>query len=185
MKELSHNILDIVQNSITARASQVNIEITADTNNDSLSIVITDDGCGIDEKTLISITDPFTTSRTTRKVGMGLPLLKQTCEDTGGNLTITSQLNVGTQLCAKYVLSSLDRLPLGDVDETMVALLISAPNIRFVLGYSINGERFCFDTDELREQIGYDQSYSIQILEVVKEYILNGINEINGGRNKL
>lgn len=117
MQTLSDHILDIAQNSIRAQASRVEIDLQENATEDSLVITIKDNGCGMDEAIVAKVTDPFFTSRTVRKVGLGIPLFKQNAEATGGNLKIESKTGEGTIIEAKFGLSHWDRPPMGDIAE--------------------------------------------------------------------
>lgn len=113
MRELSLNILDIAQNSISAGASLITIEVSEDTREHLLSLTVSDNGCGMDEETLRNVCDPFFTTRTTRKVGMGIPLFRLAAEQTGGSFEITSEKGVGTSTKAVFHSDSIDFTPLG------------------------------------------------------------------------
>ena len=119
MKELSLHILDIAQNSVKAGATLIQITIEEDTVADTLRITVADNGCGMDKDLLQRVRDPFTTTRTTRKVGMGIPLLEAAAVQCGGGLDIQSQPGVGTTLTAWFGLSHIDRAPVGDMPGTM------------------------------------------------------------------
>ena len=131
MKDLSSHMMDIVQNSIRAEASWIQIRICEDPEADLFLIEIQDNGCGMDEATLARVRDPFFTSRTVRKVGLGIPLLQQNAERTGGKVSIVSQPGQGTTLTARFGHSHLDRPPLGDVAETLTLLAAANPAIHF------------------------------------------------------
>ena len=154
MKELSLNILDIVENSTKAKAEIVEITII-DKNND-FSITIKDNGTGMSEETLRSVSDPFYTTRTTRKVGMGIPLFRFAAEQTGGSLTISSRYidespaDHGTTLTAIFDKSHIDFTPLGDIISTMVTLIQGHPNVDFVLHHQLEDKIIMLDTRELR-----------------------------------
>ena len=114
MPEISLNILDVAENSTRAKASLVEITVDTDVAADTLTVVIKDDGCGMTEEQVAQVIDPFYTSRTTRKVGLGVPFFKYAAESTGGSFFIRSQVGVGTVVTAVFVLSHIDRMPLGD-----------------------------------------------------------------------
>ena len=118
MQELSLNILDIAENSVKAGASLITVAVCYRPAADRLTVTITDDGCGMDAETVHKVTDPFYTTRTTRRVGMGLPLWKMAAEMTGGAMTVESAPGVGTTVTAVFGLSHIDRLPLGDLPQT-------------------------------------------------------------------
>ena len=128
MKDLSMHIMDIAQNSISASADIIEVEISENAETDLYQIVISDNGKGMTAEYAARVTDPYVTSRTTRKVGLGLPLLKQNAERTGGSMTIKSTVNKGTIVTAKFSLCNFDRPPLGDIAGTMV--LLAAANYK-------------------------------------------------------
>jgi len=132
MKELSLNILDITENSVKAKATLT--EIIIDESDELLSLTIRDNGTGMSEEIVRSVTNPFYTTRTTRKVGMGLPLLKMAAEQTGGTLKITSsdkKGESGTRLVATFDTKSIDCMPLGDIVSTVCVLIAGSPDIDF------------------------------------------------------
>ena len=154
MKELSLNILDVAENSVKAGAALTQILLTEQGN--VLTIEIVDDGCGMDEDVVRAVTDPFFTTRTTRKVGMGIPLLKLACEQTGGGLTISSvtqeadPIGHGTHVTARFVTDHIDFTPLGDVVATVLTLIQGHPERDFVFRHEGNGLFVDLDTRELR-----------------------------------
>ncbi len=154
MKELSLHILDIVQNSVAAGAKLITLDLTEDVNTDLLEFSIKDDGCGMTEETLKKVTDPFTTGRTTRRVGLGIPLLKAAAELTGGGLELTSEPGVGTTVTARFVYDSIDRQPLGNMAETILGIIISYENIDFVYYHRVNEKEFTIDTREIKGILG-------------------------------
>lgn len=154
MKELSLHILDIVQNSVAAGARLIMLDLIEDVNTDLLEFSIKDDGCGMTEETLKKVTDPFTTGRTTRRVGLGIPLLKAAAELTGGGLELTSEPGVGTTVTARFVYDSIDRQPLGNMAETMLGLITSYENIDFVYYHRVNEKEFTIDTREIKGILG-------------------------------
>lgn len=127
MPEISLNILDVAENSTRAGASLVEITVDADTVSDRLTIVIKDNGCGMTREQVSQVTDPFFTSRTTRKVGLGVPFFKYAAESTGGSFSIESRLGEGTEVTAVFVLSHIDRMPLGDITSTIHTLMYTTP----------------------------------------------------------
>lgn len=154
MKELSLHILDIVQNSVAAGAKFITLDLIEDVNTDLLEFSIKDDGCGMTEETLKKVTDPFTTGRTTRRVGLGIPLLKAAAELTGGGLELTSEPGVGTTITARFVYDSIDRQPLGNMAETILGLITSYENIDFVYYHRVNEKEFTIDTREIKGILG-------------------------------
>ena len=132
MEDLSLHILDVVENSIAAGASKIEIKITEDQASDLLVIEIKDDGRGMDKETLDQVLDPFYTTRTTRRVGMGLSLLAQSAEESNGKFKIVSEVGKGTELKATFQYSHIDRKPMGDLKTTFITLLMSYPEINFI-----------------------------------------------------
>ncbi|MDO4543526.1 MAG: ATP-binding protein [Clostridia bacterium] len=152
MKELSLNILDIAQNSIKAGASLV--EIGIEERGSSIEICVTDNGCGMSEEFLRTVTDPFSTSRTTRKVGMGLPLLKLAAEQTGGELEIFSKVGEGTKVKATFNKDHIDCAPLGDVIGTVITLIQGSPDIDFDFSHRTDKGEAALDTRLMRKILG-------------------------------
>ncbi len=173
MRELSLNILDIAQNSITANASLITIEIAENTVEHTLLIGIYDNGKGMSETQVKSVIDPFFTTRTTRKVGMGIPLFKMAAEQTGGNLEIESELGVGTQIRAIFKTDSVDFTPLGDVASTIQMLITMNTDRDFVYKHKVDKKEFVCDTRELKAILGDVplDTYEVSqwILEFIKE----------------
>ncbi len=182
MKELSLNILDITQNSVKANATQIDITLKESVSRDIVSINITDDGCGMSEELLNSVIDPFVTTRTTRKVGLGIPLLRQLTIDTEGSFDIHSTLGEGTKVYADFRLSHLDRPPIGDISSTIVTLISSAPDIRFVYTHSTDVGEFRVDTDEIKAQLDGIPINEPEILVWLGGYITENIDTIEGGK---
>ena len=153
MRELADNILDIAQNSISAKASLVEIDVTVCHERNVVSLCFKDDGCGMNEETVKSVTDPFYTTRKTRKVGLGIPLLKLSCEQTGGSLSITSSIDEdchGTTVKAVFLMNHIDFTPLGDVTSSIVTLIQGHPDTDFLFRHSTERGEVELDTRELR-----------------------------------
>ena len=154
MRELSLNVLDIAQNSISANASLVEIELIESTENHDLLIGIYDNGKGMTPKQTESVLDPFFTTRTTRKVGMGIPLFKFAAEMTGGRLEIESKVGVGTKVRAYFKTDHLDFTPVGDMTSTMISLITMNLHIDFLYRRKIDEKEFTVDTRQLKEILG-------------------------------
>ena len=173
MRELSLNILDIAQNSITANASLITVEVAENTVDHSLLIGIYDNGKGMSEEQVKSVIDPFFTTRTTRKVGMGIPLFKMAAEQTGGSLEIKSEIGIGTEIRAIFKTDSVDFTPLGDVASTIQMLITMNTDRDFVYKHSVNEKEFICDTRELKAILGDVplDTYEVSqwILEFIKE----------------
>ena len=148
MEDLSLHILDIAENSIAAEAKTIEIKIDENKENDLLTIEIKDNGKGMDEQSVKMALDPFFTTRTTRRVGLGLPLLAQAARQSEGDFELTSTPNKGTTVKATFRLSHVDRQPMGDVAQTMQTLIAGHPDIDFVYELKKNGSAYRFDTRE-------------------------------------
>jgi len=179
LRELALHILDIAENSIAAGASQVAICIRKDTRNDELVISVKDNGQGMDDELIAKVMDPFITSRTTRKVGLGIPLLKQAANACNGDLTIQSQLGKGTLLTAKFQECHIDRMPIGNLADTFLTLLLGTPEVNWVLDYQVNDEIFHFDDTEVKEVLDGMSLTDYRVIEYLTNTIQNGINNIN------
>ena len=176
MKELSLNILDIVENSTKAGASLV--EIALQETEDALVITVRDNGCGMSEETCRSALDPFYTTRTTRSVGMGIPLFKMMAEQTGGSLCLESksreehQENSGTVIRATFNKNHIDFTPLGDVVSTVLTLIQGHPETDFYYTHTSPHFEVLLDTRELREVLGDDVSLAeYEVIQWIKEYL--------------
>ena len=174
MKELSLNILDVAKNSVTAGAENIEISLLTDAEG-MLTLTIKDNGCGMTEETLKNVTDPFYTTRTTRKVGLGLPLLKLAAEQTGGYLKISSSRDEkthGTQLCAVFDTKSIDFMPVGDIISTVCILIAGSPDIDFLFTDVSPSVSVRLDTSELRAVLGEGISLAEPEIQVwISEYL--------------
>ena len=148
MEDLSLHILDIAENSITASAKRIEIRIDEDQAKDLLTIEIKDDGKGMDEQTLKKVLDPFFTTRTTRRVGLGLSLLAQAARESDGKIELDSKPGGGTTIRASFRYSHLDRKPMGDIDETLQTLVVGHPGIDFLYEHKKDNSIYRFDTRE-------------------------------------
>ena len=173
MRELSLNILDVAQNSITAGASLITIEVTENTVDKTMLIGIYDNGKGMSDEQVKSVIDPFFTTRTTRKVGMGIPLFKMAAEQTGGGLEIESEIGVGTNVRASFKTDSVDFTPLGDIASTVQMLITMNTDRDFVYKHTVNEKEFIADTREIKGILGDVplDTYEVSqwILEFIKE----------------
>lgn len=175
MKELSLNILDIAENSAKAGAKNIRIELTE---TDTLLIItVSDDGCGMKPDLLQSVVDPFTTTRTTRKVGLGIPLFKLAAEQTGGTLTIVSRhvsvfpAEHGTVVTARFYKNHIDCAPLGDTVSTMLTLVQGHPDIDFLFVHTVPGRTVRLDTKEMRKVLLNVPLNSYEVLQWISEYL--------------
>ena len=176
MFELSLHILDLVQNAISAGASLIRIEITIE--GDFLTIVIADDGCGMSPELLARVASPFATTRTTRKVGLGIPMFKQLAESCDGSFSLSSKVGVGTTLKAIFRRDHVDLPPLGDLSGTMRSLILGAgEKSDFLLIYRVEEDAFTFDTREIKTALGGMPLCEPEILTWIGQYLKEGIAE--------
>ncbi|MDR3289555.1 MAG: ATP-binding protein [Peptococcaceae bacterium] len=174
MKELALNILDIAQNSIAAGANQIAIAVRESVAADRLTISVKDNGCGMEPEFLAKVTDPFTTTRKTRKVGMGIPLLKMEAEMSGGELRIESEKGKGTSLTACFKRSHIDRPPLGDVAGTFMVLIQGAPNLEFTYTRETDRGAFQFSTAQVRALLDGVPLSEPDVLAWIRGYVEEG-----------
>jgi len=153
MEELSLHILDIVENSINAGADRITVKIIIDRIMDLFKIEIVDNGKGMDATTVKQVIDPFFTTKPERKTGLGLPLLAQAAESCGGKVIVNSQLEIGTTVTATFRYAHIDRQPLGNIDETLLALIISHPEIHFIYQYENRVKNIYLDTEEMKKKL--------------------------------
>ena len=179
MRELALHILDIAQNSITAGAARVEIGIVEDLPADTLTVTIKDDGCGMTPEFLSKVTDPFTTKRTTRGVGLGIPLFKLAAENTGGSFGIESEVGRGTCVTAVFGYSHIDRQPLGNMAETMLGMITSYEDVTFVYRHAVNGKVFEVDTSELKNVLGDVPFSTPDVYMWLSEFLSEGEEELN------
>lgn len=178
MKELSLHILDIVENSIKARASLIELIIDEDLAKDTLSIEVKDNGVGMSKEVLEKVINPFYTTRTTRKVGLGIPLLKENAERCRGFLKIISQEGRGTQILAEFQHSNIDRPPLGNLADTIVAIVNNELMQEFILKRIYNGTSYSLDTREIKQVLEVDSLAESDILLWIKDYINTNEKEL-------
>ena len=179
MRELSLHILDIAENSVSAGGSRVEVSVIEETVNDRLSIVISDNGKGMDAETVSRVLDPFVTSRTTRKVGLGLPLLKAAAEGCNGELTIESEPGVGTTVQVSFQHSHIDRMPLGDLAETWLTLLLGSPEVNWVFYYQVDDAIFFIDDLELKRELEGISITEPGVIRIIRELIRDGIDSVS------
>lgn len=178
MKELSLHILDIVQNSIKAGASLIELYIVEKTNDNIFSIKIKDDGCGMDEETLKNVINPFFTTRTTRKVGLGIPLLQEAALRCNGKFNIESKKGVGTNLLCSFERNSIDRAPLGDISSTIMTIVNSLENCEFIFIHEFDEKSYDFSTIKIKEILEENDLRGSDILLWIKEYIEESTKEL-------
>lgn len=178
MNELSLYLLDIVQNSIKADSKNITITITEDTLEDLLTIEVIDDGKGMSEETLKKVTDPFFTSRTTRRVGLGIPIFKELCETCLGSFHIESKETKGTRLIGTLKHSNIDRPPMGNIVDTIYTLMINDEEVEIVYNHLFNNKKFTLDTKEIKQILDGVSFKQIDIMMWIKDYIKEGLRFI-------
>jgi hypothetical protein len=178
MLELSMHILDLVQNSLAAQASRVEIGVREDWAKDLLTIEVRDNGRGIPGGLTRQVTDPFFTSRTTREVGLGLPLLKEAAERCCGHLEVQSQEGRGTTILASFQLDHFDRAPLGDMGETLGVLISGNPGVDFLYEHRVGGATYRLETGEMREVLGPVGLDDPAVLSFVRQDVQMGLKRI-------
>ena len=172
------HILDIVQNSISAGATLVTLTVDESPAEDLLTIAVGDNGRGMTPEQVSRLSDPFFTSRTTRKVGMGIPLLMDSARQSGGDVRIESEPGKGTEVTAVFGYSNIDRPPLGDVANALMLLVSSNPALDFLFTYRYNGDEYLFDTVDVREILGDDALKDLTIIRNLEEMIKDNMREI-------
>lgn len=183
MKELSLNVLDIAKNSVKAGAE--NIEIILDETAEKLTLIIKDNGCGMSKETVENVMNPFYTTRTTRNVGLGVPLLKLAAEQTGGSISIESVSekddpeNKGTTVTAEFFKNHLDFTPLGDIVSTVTVLIQGAPDIEWLFIHRTENSSVELDTRQLREILGDVPLDTLEVIKWIEDYLKEGYSSFS------
>lgn len=175
MDEIALNILDIAYNSIRAHATLIRIMVTDSIKDNKINIIIEDNGDGMDEQTVNQVADPFYTTRTTRKVGLGIPLFKQTAELTGGYLHIHSTPGQGTCVETQFVKDHIDTPMMGNVIDTMLTLIQANENIDYIFVYKTDKNDFILDTKEMKDILGDVKINEPEVLLWIKDYMKEGL----------
>lgn len=178
MRDLAMHIMDIAQNSVSAKATKLLLEINENSTDNTYTITIKDNGIGMTRDYVSTISDPYVTSRSTRKVGLGIPLLKQNAERTGGNIEIESELGKGTTVKALFYLSHPDRPPLGDIAGTVVLLCISNPEIEITYDHYTSQGNFHYNTVEINDNLDGIPMSDPQVYKFLKDMINENLDEI-------
>jgi K+-sensing histidine kinase KdpD len=178
MKDIALHILDVANNSVSAKATLVEVVIDEQPVENTFTLIIKDNGKGMSAEIVEKVTDPFYTTRTTRKVGMGIPLLKQNAEQTGGWLTIESEEGKGTTLKTVFQHDNIDRPPLGDIAGVMTILITGNPKIDFLYTHKIQNKTITFDTREIKEALEGVSINNPQIVRYLREMFEENIQDI-------
>ncbi len=179
MREIALHLLDIAENGATAGAKTIRITVEEDTLRDRLKTVVQDDGRGMDADLLARVADPFVTSRTTRKVGLGIPLFKAAAEACNGGLVIDSTPGRGTCVTTEFQRSHIDRMPLGDLVGTVLTLVIGFPGIHWIFRYRLDDAEFVFDDEPVKQALGDDVPLTEPaILAFIKDLLREGVARV-------
>lgn len=180
MREIALHLLDIAENSVAAESRNIRMDVVEDLQSDVLKVSVRDNGRGMDAETARRVLDPFYTTRTTRKVGLGIPLLKLAAKQTEGGLSLETEPGKGTRIEASFRHSHIDRMPLGDLGTTFLTLLISYPHIHWVLKYEVtskDGSMKSFELDdiEIKSVLGDTPLVEPDVLKILRGMIEEGI----------
>jgi hypothetical protein len=180
MLELALHVLDIAENSSRAEAGLIEVTIIEDLEKDVFSLEIRDNGHGMDEQTMEKALDPFYTTKKVRRIGLGLPMLKQAATTAEGGFSLQSIVGKGTVVYAEFKHSHIDRQPLGDIAGVIAMLILGNPDIDFVYTHRKNNSTYVLDTRELREGLGDVPLNNMEVLNLIRDNIHDGLNELNG-----
>lgn len=180
MREIALHLMDIAENSVAAESRNIRMDVLEDLQADQLKVSVSDDGRGMDVETARRVLDPFYTTRTTRKVGLGIPLLKLAAEMSEGGLSLESEAGQGTRVEASFRHSHIDRMPLGDVGTTFLTLLVSYPHIHWTFGYKVRDvqgvlKEFELDDEEIKSALGDVSLTEPDVLRFLRGMIEEGI----------
>jgi len=178
LEDLSLHILDIVENAIAAKAKKIDVLIREELNEDRLVIEITDDGIGMDEKVRERAIDPFFTTRSSRRVGLGLPLMAQAARESGGMFRIESELGKGTRVTATFQYSHIDRKPLGSMIETMTTLLLGNPELDISYSHQKEGKTYTLSSQALKERFKSQPLAGPEVIQWLKRHLKEGLAQI-------
>jgi hypothetical protein len=178
VKDISLHILDIVENSIRAEALRVEIRIREDEEKDLLNIEIRDNGRGIDKETLNRLFDPFITTKTTSRIGLGLPLLAESARQSGGDIDVQSTVGEGTIVRADFRYSNIDRKPLGDMVNTLITLIIGNPHVDFSYTHEKGEKQFSLDTADIKKELDDVPLNHPEVVKNIRNYLQEGFEEL-------
>lgn len=178
MEDISLHILDVAENGICAGADLIAITVEEDTTADTLRVTIEDNGRGMKPEFLATVLDPFVTTRTTRRVGLGLSLFQQSAREAGGDLTIASTVGVGTRVTACMSHKHIDRKPMGKMADTILTLIEGNPECDFVYTHRKDGKEYILDTREIRVQLEEIPINHPAVTGLIRENLNSGLQEI-------
>lgn len=181
MREIALHILDLAENGVAAGATSITISIFEDRKDNWLDISIEDNGKGMSSDMVAKIIDPFVTSRTNRKVGLGIPLFKAAAEACNGSFSIISEPGIGTKVLVRFQLDHIDRMPLGNLENTILSLFIGYQMVHWVFIYQINDSIFKFDDEPIKQELAGVSLTDPSVLKFIREYLEQGIQDIQAG----
>jgi len=178
MEDLSLHLLDVVENCIKAEASRVEIRIQHDRKQDRLTLEIIDNGKGMDKETVNKALDPFFSTKTTRRFGLGLPLLAEASRAAEGDFSLASEPGKGTKVRATFQASHIDMKPLGDMAQTLVTLILGHPEVDILYLYKVNGEHYSMDTQEIKSHLNGIPINAPEVIRFIREHINEGLQNL-------
>ena len=178
MKELSMHVYDLMENSTAANATEVRLTVRDSKKDNVYAFTIEDNGKGMSPEFMAKVTDPYTTSRTTRKVGLGLPLIKMNTTHCGGGMKLQSELGKGTRLDFWFQLDNIDRPPMGDLSGTIVMLCAAHQDIHIIYTHTTDSGEFTFDTEEIKEALDGMDMNDVKVFKWLKEMVQENLEEI-------
>jgi hypothetical protein len=178
MQDLSLHVLDVAENGISAGASVIRISIEENLEADLLTIVIEDNGKGMSPEFLAKVLDPFVTSRSTRRVGLGLSLFEQSAKEADGALNIESTIGIGSKVVVTMRHGHIDRKPMGDMAATILTLIEGNPSVDFVYNHKKDAKVYVLDTREIRSELGIVPLNHPQVVSLIKENLAEGLKQI-------
>jgi len=178
LEDLSLHILDIVENAIAAKAKKIGISIIEEPKRDQLVIEIEDDGIGMDEEVSQKAIDPFFTTRSSRRVGLGLALMAQAAQEAGGTLRIESELGKGTKVTATFQYRHIDRKPLGSMVETMTTLLLGNPELDISYSHEKEGKSYLLKSQALKERFKDRSLAGPEAIQWLRKHLKEGLAQI-------
>ncbi len=184
MRELSLNILDVAENSLKAGADTIKIDVIFLREENKLTVRVSDNGCGMTGEQIKHVTDPFYTTRTTRKVGLGVPLFKMAAEMSGGSFEISSVVNEGTSLTAIFKTDNVDFVPLGDIASTVELLCVSNPDVNIAFTESDENDTFSFESRKIRDILGDVPMDTPEVRKWIREYLTENTEKFSGGSRR-
>jgi len=178
MQDLSLHILDVVENSIKAKAGRIEIRLRDDAAGDWITLEIVDDGVGMDVETVNKALDPFFSTKEVRSIGLGLPLLAETARAANGAFSIESRPGKGTKVTATFQASHIDMKPLGDIAQTVVTLIMGHPDVDILYSHHIDQTHYSLDTKEIKAHLNGISIASPEVIRFIRDHIKEGLDNL-------